>query len=132
MTRFIRRSLAVACAAAVLGLVGCGSGDVTAPATSVLRGRLTVDKKPLSVGTVTAYKGGSKVAETQVNPDGGFELFNLPAGDYQLTVTNTDASNPYTKPVKLPARYADPAQAGMTVSVADGENNREFDLQGAR
>jgi hypothetical protein len=132
MTRLIHRALAVACAATVLGLTGCGSNDVTAPATTVLRGRLTVDKKPLMVGTVTAYRNGSKVAETQVNPDGGFELYNLADGDYQLTVTNTDVTNPYSKPVKLPARYADPAQAGLTVSVTAGENSREFDLQGGR
>jgi hypothetical protein len=130
MTGVVRRVLAAACAAAVaVGLVGCGGDNRVAAAKSVLRGRLTADKKPVSVGTVTAYKGGSKVAETQINPDGGFELYNLPPGDYQLTVTHTDVSTPYAKPLKLPSRYAEPAGSGLTVNVADGENKREFDLQ---
>ena len=121
-----RRSFVVACALALVA--GCGDG-AGAPAKSALRGRITVDKKPLGAGLVTAHSGGSKVAETNLNQDGSFEFYNLSAGDYQLAVSNTEASTPYFKGVKLPSRYADPAQSGMTVSVAAGENSREFDLK---
>lgn len=126
MFRIARRSFVAACVLALA--VGCGSGD-GAPAKSVLRGRLTVDKKPIGAGVVAVHSGGSKVAEANLNQDGSFEFFNLPAGDYQLAVSGTEAGNPYTKGVKLPSRYADPAQSGMAVSVAAGENSREFDLK---
>jgi hypothetical protein len=121
-----RRSVLVVCVLALAA--GCGGG-AGVPSKSALRGRLTLDKKTLGAGNVTVYSGGSKVAEAPINQDGSFEFYNLSSGDYQLTVTDTEAGNPYFKGVKLPSRYADPAKSGLTVNVAAGENSREFDLK---
>ncbi|AWM40783.1 hypothetical protein GobsT_06710 [Gemmata obscuriglobus] len=96
---------------------GCG-GSESAVATSLLRGKVTCDGRPVVAGVVTAYRGGTKVMEANINPDGGYEFARPSAGEYQLTVTKTDVATPYAKPVKLPARYADPAQSGLTAKVA--------------
>ena len=128
------RSLACLLAGVGVGAAaGCGGGDAVAAHQTALRGRLVVNKKPLHNGTVTAYRSGSKTAQTNVNPDGRFEFFNLPTGDYQLAVTDTEANTPYGKGVRLPAKYADPAQSGMTVAVAAGEQPpRDFTLEAGR
>lgn len=122
-TRLLSRLL-LALATGVLGsagLTGCGS-DVEVP-DSLLRGKVTVDKKPVVVGTVTAYRGGDKAMETTINPDGTYEFVINSSGEYQLTVTGTDAKTPYGPPVKLPAKYADPAQSGLNTTVAAGQSN---------
>lgn len=93
-----------------LGLTGCGGTDHEVT-KSLLRGKVTVENKPVTAGVVTAYKGGTKVAEANINPDGAYEFAAPPGGEYQLTVTKTDTPTPYSKPVKLPAKYADPARA---------------------
>jgi hypothetical protein len=112
--------------ALVCGLTGCGGGG-GAP-SSVLKGKVTYNGKPVVVGTLTAYRGSSKTAETMINPDGSYEFVNLSSGDYQLTVTNTDTRTPYGKPVKLPAKYADPSQSGLTATVKRGETTQELQL----
>jgi hypothetical protein len=121
MTRF---RLAAACLAAAVGfgLTGCGGSDAPV-ADSLLRGTVTVNNKPVTTGTVTAYKGGSKVMESGINPDGTYEFANPAGGEYQLTVTGTDTPTPYGKGVKIPARYADPAQSGLTATVTAGQKN---------
>lgn len=125
----LRRFLAAACVA-VLGvsLAGCGgSGD--AVQTSLLRGKVTLHKKVIPTGTVTAYRGGSKVMEAPINPDGTYEFLDPSSGEYQLTVTKTDAPTPYSKPIKLPAKYADPAQSGLTATVTSGQpNTKDLEL----
>jgi hypothetical protein len=113
--------------ALVCGLTGCGGGGGGAPST-VLKGKVTINGKPAVVGTVTAYSGGSKAAETMINPDGTYQFDNLSSGEYQLTVTKTDTPTPYSKPVKLPAKYADPSQSGLTATVKRGETTQELQL----
>jgi hypothetical protein len=113
--------------ALVCGLAGCGGGG-GAPST-VLKGKVTVNGRPAVVGTVTAYRGGSKAAEAMINPDGTYQFENLSSGDYQLTVTKTDTPTPYSRPVKLPAKYADPSQSGLTATVNRGENTQELQLK---
>lgn len=118
----MRFMTAVGVALLGLGLTGCGGSDDTVGKAS-LRGKVTVNQKSITVGTVTAYSGSSKVAETTINPDGGYEFANLSSGEYNLTVTKTDAPNPYSKPVKLPEKYADPAQSGLTATVSGGQTS---------
>ena len=125
----LRRTLAAVSLAAVgLALAGCGGSD-EAVTKSLLRGKVTVDKKPIPTGTVTAYKGSSKAMETTINPDGTYEFVDPSSGEYQLTVTKTDTPTPYGKPVKLPAKYADPAQSGLTATVSSGQpNTKDLEL----
>lgn len=107
-----------------LALTGCGGSDSTVT-QALLRGKVTLDNKPLVAGVVTAYQSGTKVMETNINPDGAYEFAQPASGDYQLTVTKTDVTTPYAKPVKLPARYADPAQSGLTAKVAASQANTQ-------
>jgi hypothetical protein len=108
----------------VLGSSGCGSSKVLMPATQ-LHGKVIVDGRPVSTGVVTAYRGGSKVMETSIEPDGSYGFANPPGGQYALTVTATDAPTPYGRAVRLPAKYADPSASGLTATVADDQVNTQ-------
>ena len=102
----------------------CGSSEVRLP-TTALCGKVTANGKPVSTGTVTAYRGGSKVMETSIEPDGSYGFPNPPSGQYELTVTATDAPSPYGRPVKLPAKYADPSESGLTATVTSDQVNTQ-------
>lgn len=120
----LRRFLLPAVVLSLFGLVGCGGSEAEVT-KSLLRGKVTVGNKPVTAGTVTAYKGSSKVMETTINPDGTYEFADPSSGEYQLTVTNTDTPTPYGRPVKVPAKYADPAQSGLSAKVASGQTNTQ-------
>jgi len=121
----LRRSLAALAVALLgLGLTGCGGSD-SKVTVAVLRGKVTVNKKAVNTGIVTAYKSGSKVTETNINPDGTYEFQDPSSGEYQLTVTKTDTPTPYGKPVKVAAKYADPATSGLTATVTSGQPNEK-------
>jgi hypothetical protein len=124
MTYFRRTLASLGLAALVLAATGCGqSSDPVA--RTLLVGKVTVNKKPVQTGTVTAYSGSSKVMEAGINPDGTYEFANPSSGEYHLTVTKTETPTPYGKPVKLPAKYADPAQSGLTATVSGGQRNTQ-------
>jgi hypothetical protein len=109
---------------AALGSSGCGSSEARPPATA-LRGKVTVDGRPVATGVVTAYRSGSKVMETSIEPDGSYGFPNPPGGRYELTVTATDAPTPYGRPVKLPAKYAAPSASGLTATVTSDQTNTQ-------
>jgi hypothetical protein len=114
---------------AALGSSGCGNSEIRL-ATTALCGKVTANGKPVSTGTVTAYRGGSKVMETSIEPDGSYGFPNPPSGRYELTVTATDTPSPYGQPVKLPPRYADPSESGLTATVTgDRMNTPDLALQ---
>ena len=106
MTPISRRLVCLLAGAGLATAAGCGRGEsVAAP----------------------------KTAQTNVNPDGRFEFFDLPAGDDQLAVSDTETNTPYGKGVRLPAKYADPQLSGMTVAVAAGDQPpRDFALEAGR
>lgn len=129
--RWYTRIGSLICAALALHLTGCGGGvEVVQPKTA-LRGKITVapGQKPLLAGQITAYRKGEKVSTTSVNPDGSFEFINVPTGDYQLAITDTAKDTPYGKGIKLKSKYADPAQSGLTVSVAGNDSPRDFSVE---
>lgn len=119
-----RIAAALGSVVAVLGLSGCGGSDFRLPSTS-LSGKVTVNGKPLSGGTVTAHRSGSKVMEASIEVDGNYTFADPPSGDYQITVTKTDAPSQYSRPVRLPAKYADPVQSGLNATVVGDRHNTQ-------
>ena len=124
MTTLRRLFSAVVLPLVGFGLVGCGGSEPEVTA-SLLRGKVTVGDKPVTTGTVTAYKGSTKVMEAPINPDGTYEFANPTSGEYQLTVTKTDTPTPYGRPVKVPAKNSDPAQSGLSAKVESGQTNNQ-------
>ena len=121
-----RTAPALGAALLVLGAIGCGN-EFHLPATA-LCGKVTVNGKPLSTGVVTAYRGGTKVMEASIEADGSYTFADPASGEYQLTVTKADAPSPYGRPVRLPARYADPNSSGLSATVASDRTTAQ-DLQ---
>lgn len=128
--RWSHRIAPLVVAVVALTAAGCGNDTGVVKPKTALRGKflLSTGKKPLLTGKVGAYQGGKSVAETSVNPDGSFEFINIPAGDYQLTVTGTETDTPYGKGVRLNSKYSDAAKSGLVVSVAGDDSPREFTL----
>ena len=117
----------------LVGQAGCGGSDVMVATKTSLRGKVSVNRKPVFTGLVTAHQNGTKIASTNINPDGTFEFSNIAAGDYQLTITATDTDTPYGKGVKLNSKYSDPASSGLIVSVAGKDDSpRDFALDAAK
>ena len=108
----------------VLSSTGCGSSKVLVPSTQ-LHGKVIVDGRPVSTGVVTAYRGGAKVMESSIEPDGSYGFPNPPSGQYSLTVTATDTPSPYGRAVRLPAKYADPSESGLTATVTGDQVNTQ-------
>jgi hypothetical protein len=107
-----------------LGSSGCGSSNVLV-LTTQLHGKVIVDGRPVSTGVVAAYRGGSKVMETSIEPDGSYGFANPPSGQYSLTVTATDSPTPYGRAVRIPAKYADPGASGLTATVTSDQVNTQ-------
>ncbi|MDY3551519.1 carboxypeptidase-like regulatory domain-containing protein [Gemmata sp. JC717] len=120
----IWRTVATLGAVAVaLGSTACSS-DFRLPATS-LSGKVTVNGKPLSGGVVTAYRGSSKVMEASIEVDGNYTFADPPSGEYYITVTKTDTPSTYSRPVRLPTKYADPGSSGLRATVVSDRHNTQ-------
>ncbi|AWM39091.1 hypothetical protein GobsT_26360 [Gemmata obscuriglobus] len=123
-----RIAAAFGAVAVALGSSACSNSDFRMPATS-LSGKVTVNGKPLSCGVVTAYRGSSKVMEASIEVDGNYTFADPPAGEYLITVTRTDAPSTYSRPVRLPAKYADPGSSGLRATVvSDRPNTQDLTL----
>ena len=73
---------------AVLVLVsGCGSDY---KARGVVKGRVTVNKKPLTTGTVMFYNANGITGSGSIDPEGNYVVADAPAGDCQVTVSVPD------------------------------------------
>lgn len=130
-----RAALAGVIACAVVG-AGCGPRVTMVP----VRGRVTVDGKPLGAGSVMFQPQIGPAARGQIGPDGSFELGTdrpgdgVRAGPAAVRVTSVAAAaavagqeQPAGKST-IPMRYADFTTSGITVTVAPGMEPVEIEL----
>ena len=74
------------------GVLGTVVVPESAPASALLRGRvLAADGAPVDGLTVWAVNAGGRIEAYGDARDGGFEVRNLPAGDYALAVQTADS-----------------------------------------
>lgn len=114
----------------ILALAGCG-GVPLAPVTV----RVTLDGKPLAFAVVRFVGEGFEPSLTHapsgivgldgiVRPRYQDDQVGIPPGNYKVTVilNAEDQQNDYARIGRnlLPARYADPATSGLTVTVPPG------------
>ncbi len=130
---------------AMAGLVaaGCGSGG---PKMGRVSGTVTYQGKSLDAGTVTFIATDSERpnASGSIQPGGTYTLQTSEpgdgavVGDYRVAITDVDSNTFNTplpgappQPVKsiLPKQYLDAATSGLTATVAEGSNTKDFELK---
>ena len=122
--------------ASSLTLIGC-SGAVE---TTSVGGKVMVSGKPLNSGAITFAGPQNYIASGYIQPDGTYEVGNVPLGEVKVTITpaqpvvNAEAG---TDPVKIlkapaarpiPAKYAKPDN-DLTFTVITGGMTKDFDLK---
>lgn len=123
-------------------LAGCG------PSTAPVRGQVTLDGDPAGPGTVIFIpetKDGEQreSAVGHFGPDGRYELTTFTHGDgallgqHRIVVQARGESGASygeeaaaaTSEAKIPLRYADPQQSGLTATVEAGVNEIDLPLK---
>jgi hypothetical protein len=122
-----------------LGLTGCGDSiGHTVP----VKGKVTVDGKALSKGSVTFWpnkeKGNNSQHEAggQISEDGSYEVYTkgkagIPPGHYKVTVVaQTDADNTAPTKVKLlvPQKYTKAETTPLLIEVVENPASGAYNL----
>jgi len=138
---------------AVFFLVGCGEGG-----KGDISGKVTYNGQPIPWGRVSfASEVGNKVTTTGQIVKGNYTVSNCPAGPAKIAVESFAAPTPSAKPspmtkdmaskmfpgggppeppppdvvgkvVKIPAKYTDPGQSGLTYTVQRGPQTHDIAL----
>lgn len=146
------RHRAAACAMLVAALGGAAAGcGRSLPATGEVRGRVTLDGRPLDGAAVLFVpEAGGAPGRGATGADGSFALSTFAGGDgalvgrHRVAITKDEmtgikpdagglsgpamAGGPKVKRL-VPARYADLATSGLTADVTAGETTVEFALE---
>jgi hypothetical protein len=85
--------------------------------TALVRGRITVDGKPIDAGKIFFFIDEDQFVGAKVK-DGGFKVDRVPIGAHAVAVEFMD----------VPSRYSDKSQ--LRVEVKMGTNVVNFDLKG--
>jgi len=151
--RFPLRLVALALAFAV-ALSGCGKGAKKAEVS----GKVTIDNRPVTSGTVTFISSdGKRTAVAQLDAQGEYNMPDAPVGPVKITVEaknftafgktqpppkgigpmappGGDASEGGMAPVKsgpfvpIPLRYKDADKSGLTYTVETGKQTHDIPL----
>jgi len=120
-------------------LSGCGSDEVRGRVV----GKVTFQGQPVAEGIVVFANDQKGVHMTaDIKPDGSYQIITakgagLPLGGYTVSVcpplpqvtTGTFGKPPAKKPYpNIPAKYRNPKTAGLTLTVAKGENTFDIDM----
>lgn len=116
-------------------ITGCGPKPA---ATGTLSGKVTLGGQPLTAGVVQLVNsnlgtGGS----AELDASGVYRTaMPLPVGEYQVAIQPPAQPAPHemadapAKPaVDIPAKFSDPKSSGFSVSIKEGVNTANFDLQ---
>lgn len=122
-------------AAAALSLLiaataGCQSKSSVVP----VRGKVTMDGKPLTKGMIATLPAAGRGANAIIQPDGTFELRTFAKNDgatvgvHKVAIVANDAptnGGPEAGSGKslVPKRYTSPETSGLTIDVQVGDNN---------
>ena len=125
---------------ALFGVAGCGRED--GDKLALVTGKLTVDGKPLTSGSVSFRPDASKGNNSQhqpngaIDPKGNFELTVPPArkgaplGWYKVVITALDDPWP-GKPLKsfIDLKYSDERTTPLTVEVIPKPESGRYDFK---
>jgi hypothetical protein len=121
-------------ALALLACIGCGPTQKVDPNRAVVPGTVTFDGKPLPAGQVSFSSTEAPRSTSILIREGGrYSTDRVPIGPNVVTIEteSVQSGSPHLY-VKIPAKYADPAQSGLTIDVKPGDNeNVNFELKSA-
>lgn len=126
-------------ACAVLLAAGWAAADdkkPDPPKGEDVSGKVALDGVPLTGATVTFVSKDGKTTVAAEVKDGAYRA-TLPAGEYGVGIASVppkkDPKNPPKEEPKflpvVPAKYGDPKTSGITVKVAAGRNEINFELK---
>jgi hypothetical protein len=128
------------------GVLGCVLLAGCSPGKGSVSGIVRYQGKPLATGTILFFDERQRVRQSDIREDGSYEVTDVVAGTVRIAVMAPmdipfqtpgapksltlpgGTSAPRGKSVTLPARYADPAESGLTFPVVRGSNHRDVDL----
>lgn len=141
-TSVVRCQLVIALAW-LSSIVGCDEGSRVGETVPVA-GKVTMNGKPLTTGSVAYYPGSVAKSEEMLVPgsaidsEGNYKLFiegkeGAPVGNYKVVVTASTPSNPkdeYSSPKSLVnARYTQPETTPLLIEVSADAPPGAYDLQ---
>lgn len=107
---------------------GCSAGAVE---TTRLTGKVTVNGVPATSGAIAFYGPQNYVASSYINPDGTYEIENVPLGDVRVTVVTSppisDGSGPNPANMTVVARKKVPTTRVPT-KYATPDNDLRFNV----
>jgi len=143
MPRIGRRVAALTLLAA-LAACGCGKEGVNS-----VSGKVYLDGKPLSSGSVLFLDAQGNTVPTAIGPDGSYRVTGLAEGKARVSVVghpgsppglrfpgrqmgppegHTKGQNPPRREVVIPARYKVPESSGLTCEVRRGDQGHDIKL----
>ena len=122
-TRFLRACGMMLPLGLLAFVVGCGS---SAKPRAVVKGKVTIGDKALTVGTVQFFGTGNAMASARIDKDGNYEMNDAPVGDVQISVTvpkmppggiASMKSGPAKGAVKDATKSVDPNDPSKSISI---------------
>ena len=121
-------------ATALLTLAGCGSS--VAP-TGTVTGQVTLGGNPLTTGVVTLVNRDQGLgASSELDASGKYQIEAVPTGQYQVVIQGPEAPSPEEmdegakiEASSVPPKYQAAETSGLSVEIAEGKNQADFELQ---
>jgi hypothetical protein len=115
---------------------------------ATVTGTVKYKGEPIPSGQVVFYGAGDQSAMAMINEDGSYKATNVPLGPVKIALvmppstagmekaakkmkTRFGKGNPYPdsiKTVSLPKKYSDPAQSGLGLTVIQGTQPYEINI----
>lgn len=126
------------------GLVGCGGKK-----NGIVLGKVTYKGQPLGNGTVVFIGADNQGGSSPIAPDGTYKVVNAPSGSVTITVESNPPpprANTVNMPkmpempgmpkqpeagkyVRIPDKYRNPKQSGLTYTVQSGKQTHDIVLE---
>ena len=127
-----RSGLFLGLVAAACWLAGCAGG----PPTGSVSGKVTCNGAPLSAGVVLFSNPQTGVgASAGLDTSGAYRIESIQTGQYQVAIQPPPPPAPHEMEQaaaaprsSVPQKYQDPKTSGLTATVNEGPNTRDFAL----
>jgi len=120
----LRRHFARACAGLLfLGLLALGAGcESKYKARGIVKGKVTLDKTPLTTGSVVFYGKNNVTGSASIDKEGNYVMNDAPLGDVKITVSVPPPPPGGIARMKMPpgmsdTKSVDPSGSGKSISI---------------
>ncbi|WP_442482210.1 hypothetical protein [Aeoliella sp. SH292] len=115
----------------LIGFTGCGGSH---PGIVPVKGKVTIDGKPVTTGQVYVYAEGQRPATGKIQQDGTFQLssfaFNdgAPTGTHLATVSAVEGVDDRTNRWHAPKKYASETSSELWVTIDGPTDDLNIEL----